>query len=342
MKQATYLQFAFAENGDKEAVSITPDPQGKVSIQNGYTTPYSNDPSAGGLYIDRPTFNWIINYFTKELLAIQLNGINEVNQTILSTNGYPKGSRCVVWINIQTLQLDPNGSTNSMCITVPVVSLIDNNKTNPYDQGALLGNWWLDDGALIGEVKSMQVNLSNAPAGYIDLAPNDANPDYVKQNYPRIQTILGDSATSTWGYFKSTSATNFTILNPRGRFPRVYSNGSTIDNGRVFTDFQGDAIRNITGGWDGEVYNGGTPGNVTTRYSWRDDAHLAGGNFTQDYWGSFKKGNKKTNVDLYPNSVSYRECYGWQLDASLVVPTTDPSTGENRPYNFNQKLYIKV
>lgn len=338
MKQSKFIKYAFAENGDVESIDTDASSQGKVSIVEGYTQAYEKDAQAGGEYIRRRNFNYILNYFTKEILALQLNGVNEVNSAILTGGGYPKGGRCIVWQNVQTGALDRNGSTNPLCKSVEVVSMKDNNNTDPYLERALFGDWFLDDGGIIGEIKVVQVNLSAPPAGYLDLAPDSANPDYVKSQYPRIQAILGDSANSTWGFFQSTSATNFTIINPRGRFARVWSNGSTIDNGRAFTDLQGDAIRNIKGGWDGELYRDGQ-----TRYSWRfNKGEVSGGEWSQDYWGAFTKGRVASSIDLYPASVSFSPSYGWAFDASNVVPTTDPQNGENRPYNFNQKMYIKV
>lgn len=338
MKESRFVQRAFAETGNKSPVNVERDPQGEVSIADGYTPPYSNDPSAGGLYIQREPFNWILNYFTEQLKVLQINGLNALDNTILTTIGYPKGARCAVWLDIKTGQLNLNGENDPLCITIPVVSMKDNNMTNPYDSGALFSDWWIDDGFQIGEVKIMQVNLALPPSGYLDLAPNQASPSYLKETYPRIKAILGDSEASAWGFFKSISSTNFTILNPRGRFPRAFSNGSTIDSGRVFAEFQSDAIRNIKGGWDGELYRDGQ-----TRYSWRfNKGEVSGGEWSQDYWGAFTKGRVASSIDLYPASVSFSPSYGWAFDASNVVPTTDPQNGENRPYNFNQKMYIKV
>lgn len=93
---------------------------------------------------------------------------------------------------------------------------------------------------------------------------------------------------------------------------------------------QSPQLPNIRGGWDGEVYNGGTAGRVTTRYSWRDDEHMTGGHFRQDYWGAFKRGRVACGVDLYPNSTQYRACYGWQIDAKAFNPIYSDA-GDTRP-----------
>lgn len=329
MKQSKFIKYAFAENGDVEGIDTDASPQGKVSIVEGYTQAYEKDAQAGGEYIRRRNFNYILNYFTKEILALQLNGVNEVNSAILTGGGYPKGGRCIVWQNVQTGALDRNGSTNPLCKSVEVVSMKDNNNTDPYLERALFGDWFLDDGGIIGEIKIVQVNLSAPPAGYLDLAPDSANPDYVKSQYPRIQAILGDSANSTWGFFQSTSATNFTIINPRGRFARVWSNGSTIDNGRAFTDLQGDAIRNIKGGY--------RSGYSATRH---DYGGVASGDNVA--YGAFTFGDNSQigSENSFTNKDSARVQF--KMDFSRVVPTTDTQNGENRPYNFNQKMYIKV
>lgn len=335
MRIATFLKYAFAEQGDKTQIPVEADPQQGVSINQGYTPPYSNDPSAGGLYILREPFNWIMNFFTKEIQTLQINGINLLDQTILTTIGYPKGSRCVVWLNIQTCQLDRNGADNPLCITAEIVSMKDNNKTDPYSENALFSDWWLDDGFQIGEVRTFQVNLPKAPDGYLDLAPNQASPSYVKDQYPRIKAILEAQNSGKWGFFANLAdtPTNFTIINPRGRFPRVWSNGSSIDNGRVFATLQSDAIRNIEGqfGSYGRTNSGLSNGGNHSTYgsiAWRATGAIT--DLNGRHQGS-------SGSSVYSSAGVY-----FRFNASQVVPTTDTNQGENRPYNFNQKLYIKV
>lgn len=330
MKQSEFLKYAFAESGEKTSIEIETDPTGKVSIQSGYGSPYSDDPSAGGKYIERGDFNWILNYFTKEIQALQLNGINELNNEILTTVGYPKGARCAVWINIKTAKLSRNGASDPLCITIPIVSMKDNNKTDPYTSDtALFTDWWLDDGLQIGAIKTFQVNLSAPPSGYLDLAPSSSSPSYVKSQYPRIQQILGSSSSSTWGYFRSSSATNFTIINPRGRFPRVWSNGSSIDSGRQFDTLQDDAIRNIKS----------SPYDLYTAvpYENQNTAETTGiPSGDRAFQGCFVL-DKSKRRPVTSGTVT-GQTYGIGFDASRVAPTAN----ENRPYNFNQKMYIKV
>lgn len=330
MKESNFIKYPFADQGNKTPVEVDRDPNGRVSIRDGYTPAYSNDPQAGGLYINREPFNWIMNYFTKELQALQINGINLLDNSLLTSIGYPKGARCVVWLNIKTSKLDINGANDPLCISAQVVSMKDNNQTSPYNSEALFGDWWLDDGFNIGEVRTFQVNLPTAPDGYLDLAPDEANPSYVKEIYPRIKSILGDDANSKWGFFKSTSATNFTITNPRGRFARVFSNGSSIDSGRVFDSLQSDAIRNLFAGFQSDE------GYTRNDYGGRaNGANIAYGCF------SFGDGTQYGDKDSFKQKFSGARVQ-FKMDTSLQVPTTDTETGENRPYNFNQKLYIKV
>lgn len=328
MKESRFVKYAFAENGNKSPIDIERSPQGEVSIRDGYTPPYSNDPSAGGLYILREQFNFLMNYFTEQLKVLQINGLNLLDNTILTTIGYPMGARCSVWVNLSTGQLDLNGEGNPLCITMPIVSMKDNNQTNPYDTNALFKDWWLEDGAIFGEVKVLQANLSTPPDGYLDLAPNEASPSYLKESFPRVKKVLDASTLGRWGFFQSTSDTNFTIINPRGRFPRVWSNGGSIDSGRIFSDLQGDAIRNITG-----AYQSGW-GNTRNDYggSARDNRYAFG---AFSFGDGSQKGNE-SNIKTNPPEITFR------FDASKVVPTTDTQNGENRPYNFNQKMYIKV
>lgn len=104
---------------------------------------------------------------------------------------------------------------------------------------------------------------------------------------------------------------------------------------------QSPQLPNIRGGWDGEVYNGGTAGRVTTRYSWRDDEHMTGGRFRQDYWGAFKRGRVACGVDLYPNSTQYRACYGWQIDAKAFNPIYSDA-GDTRPKTLATILTLQA
>lgn len=100
-------------------------------------------------------------------------------------------------------------------------------------------------------------------------------------------------------------------------------------------------LPNIKGGWDGERYNGGKPGQATVRYAWRDDEDLPGGNFAQDYWGAFKRGRIKSTVDLYPNSTDYRACYGFQFDASLANSVYS-DLGDTRPKSLVSILTVQA
>lgn len=100
-------------------------------------------------------------------------------------------------------------------------------------------------------------------------------------------------------------------------------------------------LPNIKGGWDGERYNGGSPGQATVRYAWRDDEDLPGGQFAQDYWGAFKRGRIQTAVDLWTSSTNYRACYGFQIDASNYNSIYSDQ-GDTRPKSLISVLMVQV
>lgn len=311
MQTSNFIKYPFATAGDKTEISEATSSSGEVSLQQGYTTSYSTDPQAGGKYIERAPFNYILNYYTSEIQTLQINGINEVSNTILTTTGYPKGARCVVWVDVSTGKLNRNGSSSSLCITMPVISMVDSNTTDPYSSGALNTKWFLDDGMQVGQIKVCQTN-AGVPDGYLDLAPDNTTPSYNKADYTRINELLGTSASSTFHYFQSTSTTTFTIINPRGRFPRVWSNGSTIDSGRTFTTLQAEALPNITGylGWSSSPQSGSSTSCLTRIYG-------NGGAFG----GS---GNSGVSFSASNSSSVYQ------------------SGAQVTPYNFCQKMYIKI
>jgi hypothetical protein len=96
----------------------------------------------------------------------------------------------------------------------------------------------------------------------------------------------------------------FTLYDLRGRFPRAWSNGSTVDSGRGFGTAQGDAIRDITGFFDAIRY---APTNVMG--------------------GSFNLSFQQSNMSM-PGGSSFGTG-NIDFSASRVVPTA----AENRPTN---------
>lgn len=262
-------------------------------------------------------FNYILNTYTQEIQTLQINGLNEIDNTILSTNGYPKGARCVVWINLSNGKLQRNGSTSALCATIPIVSMIDNNKTDPYSLGALNGAWWVDDGLQIGQVKVLQTN-SGTPDGYLDMNSNNEYQTYNKSDYPRIAELLGTSNNSTFFWFYSTSNTQFSIINVRGRYPRAWSNGSSIDSGRQFTTLQGESLPNVSGfiQWGGSAGGNDMGGAFSWGYQYNNNSNFSDGN------NSFT--STKINFSLSNNNATYQD------------------NAQVNPYNFCQKYFIKI
>lgn len=60
-------------------------------------------------------------------------------------------------------------------------------------------------------------------------------------------------ATATGSFSSGDGSTTFRLPDARGEFPRFFSDGSTVDSGRVLGSNQGDAIRNITGSFTGST-----------------------------------------------------------------------------------------
>lgn len=310
------FKYSFAQNGDKKDIPVEPSQEGFVSISEGYPSDYQKDPLAGGKYVERDAFNGVLNVVTEPIKVFQNNGFPRLyDPNITNDTGYQRGASCGVWIDIVTGLVNPNANDWN-CVLIRAVSLIDDNKISPYDIGAFNGFWWIDDGTLVGEVRSFQKVLQSPPTGYLPLCPADDNPNYLLSDYPRIQQLLLSGKIGTGDdYFKKVDDTHFTILNPRGRFPREWSNGSTIDNGRIFATLQGDAIRNLTG-------SVGLYGHE----------NLSTGSGVIQGVKVENSGSRGGNDGLYTINI----------DTSKQVPTTDTITGENRPYNYNRFSFIKI
>ena len=131
------------------------------------------------------------------------------------------------------------------------------------------------------------------------------NREHQRSHYPRLvaecpQFIQAGSNPST-----------FKLIDLRGYFLRTLDNGKGVDTGRGFGSQQGDAIRNIKGGfgfWDGTI---------------NPDEHL----FYREPVGESKRG--KSGSWVGQDRIGF--------DASRVVPTAS----ENRPKNYALPLYIK-
>jgi len=117
-------------------------------------------------------------------------------------------------------------------------------------------------------------------------------------------------------------STTFRIPDLRGLFVRGWSNGATVDNGRLFGTLQGDAIRNITG----EI--GYEPDSNYNALFVQDNVPSTGAFNTVE--GEY---TSQVANGTYTSPVTGK----LEFDASRTVPTAD----ENRPINMALMYCIK-
>ena len=136
------------------------------------------------------------------------------------------------------------------------------------------------------------------PSSIPGALPVRADVSYQQSNYPDVVQRLGLSGSGT-----------FTLIESRGEFLRVLDNGRGVDANRAPQSAQGDAIRNILGGIDGDV-----------------GFKTASGAFTLT---NVSRGIVTNEVPAY---------HGVNFDASLSVPTAN----ENRPRNVAFPLWMTI
>ena len=308
---APFFKYAFAQSGDKTTIPQDQDPQGRVSYQQGFGGAYSKDPVADGYYILRDNFNQLMFDTTNAIRQLQINGGNLWSAEIAANGGYPAGAVVLVKMQMNGV-VDSGGSfTQNLNYYQPVVSMKDANTDEPTTSN-LLKSWWaLDGNPLFGII----TRLSNAgltaqtPSGYLEIGGANPSTRYNFSDYPRIQRAL----TSGYGseYFRNNGDNTFSIVDLRGRFPRLWSNGGSIDSGRAFNTLQGDAIRD---------FNITQNGNNIGFFTGGNEGLTRGNNF----------------------HVGYYSVYGKPSLSPTGVPTTSGANAENRPYNFNIRMFIKV
>ena len=308
---APFFKYAFAQSGDKTTIPQDQDPQGRVSYQQGFGGAYSKDPAADGYYILRDNFNQLMFDTTNAIRQLQINGGNLWSAEITANGGYPAGAVVLVKMQMNGV-VDSGGSfTQNLHYYQPVVSMKDANKDEPTTTN-LFKSWWaLDGNPLFGVI----TRLSNAgltaqtPSGYLEIGGANPSTKYNFSDYPRIQRAL----TSGYGseYFKNNGDNTFSIVDLRGRFFRIWSNGGDIDSGRAFNTLQGDAIR---------------------------DFNITGDGNSNPFIGPF-------GID-YQVASAYHYIFGqisvYGKPSLAGVPTTSGANAENRPYNFNIRMFIKV
>ena len=314
ISNAPFFKYAFAQSGDKTTIPQAQDPQGRVSYQQGFGGAYSKDPAADGYPILRDNVNQLMFDITNAIRQLQINGGNLWSAEIAANGGYPAGAVVLVKMQMNGV-VDSGGSfTQNLSYYQPVVSMKDANTDEPTTLN-LLKSWWaLDGNPLFGVI----TRLSNAgltaqtPSGYLEIGGANPSTKYNFSDYPRIQRAL----TSGYGseYFINNGDNTFSIVDLRGRFPRLWSNGGSIDSGRAFNALQGDAIRELRGTFTGSWQN------------W---------NFSLE--GAFV--NKKR---FYGNNIPTYDVGRGNSSFSLYFSDTLPVSNEIRPHNFNMRMFIKV
>lgn len=315
ISNAPFFKYAFAQSGDKTTIPQDQDPQGRVSYQQGFGGAYSKDPAADGYYILRDNFNQLMFDTTNAIRQMQINGGNLWSAEIAANGGYPAGAVVLVKMQMNGV-VDSGGSfTQNLNYYQPVVSMKDANTDEPTTLN-LLKSWWVLDGnPLFGVI----TRLSNAgltaqtPSGYLEIGGANPSTRYNFSDYPRIQRAL----TSGYGseYFTNNGDNTFSIVDLRGRFPRLWSNGGSIDSGRAFNTLQGDAIRDF---------------NITSDGATRTFLYSSG-----PFSGNYIAGKGDY-------TMLYNQIYGKPSLSDTGVPTTSGANAENRPYNFNIRMFIKV
>ena len=309
---APFFKYAFAQNGDKTPIPQDQDPKGKVSYEVGFGGIYSRDPLADGDYILRPDFNQLMFDTTNAIRQMQINGANLWRAEVANNGGYPAGA--VVLVKMQMNGVIDSGSdfVQHLNYYQPFISMIEANTDEPLAATAYKSWWALDGNPLFGTI----TRLSNAgltaqtPSGYLEVGGATPNAKYNFSDYPRVKRAIQAGYASE--FFTNNNDDTFSIVDLRGRFFRIWSNGGDIDRTRTFNTLQGDAIRDF---------------NITQDGNNRGFAFPNGPN----YW-------------VAPTSSAFilgvMSIYGKASRAG--VPTTSGANAENRPYNFNIRMFIKV
>ena len=311
---APFFKYAFAQNGDKTPIPQDQDPKGKVSYEVGFGGIYSRDPLADGDYILRPDFNQLMFDTTNAIRQMQINGANLWRAEVANNGGYPAGA--VVLVKMQMNGVIDSGSdfVQHLNYYQPFISMIEANTDEPLAATAYKSWWALDGNPLFGTI----TRLSNAgltaqtPSGYLEIGGATPNAKYNFNDYPRVKRAIQAGYASE--FFTNNNDDTFSIVDLRGRFFRIWSNGGDIDSARTFNTLQGDAIRDF---------------NITQDGNNRDLTYPHGPN----YW-------------VAPTSSAFilgtMLIHGKPSLSNTGVPTTSGANAENRPYNFNIRMFIKV
>lgn len=167
--------------------------------------------------------------------------------------------------------------------------------------------------------KNIQSKLQVLPAGIVSYFASSAPPPqgWLLCNGALISRTIYSDLFNAIGvtYGSGDGSTTFGIPDLRGEFLRGLDNGRGIDVDRTLGSVQGDAIRNLTGGFWTYTYIDGWPTGVFKSYEIHKQQAT---------------GNNIPGGDRYVHA-------GLAFDASLQVPTAN----ENRPRNVALSIYIK-
>ena len=136
------------------------------------------------------------------------------------------------------------------------------------------------------------------PASLPYALPVRADVNWNQADFPDVVERLGLSGTGT-----------FTLVEARGEGIRVLDNGRGIDTGRVLRSAQGDAGRNLTGGFTTHV-----PGNHSV---YRTGAIQSGATTATSTTTS------PANYSTAPGTQAEPDRFGYILNASLQWPTAN-------------------
>lgn len=224
----------FAANGNITVIPNTNDPStGRASLQAGFPPITQQPPSLGGIAPTRTDFNGILYMLSAFAFFAQSGGIFEYNQTL--DYGTPA---IIFYDNDFWVCIAENGVNKPSGVQIPADGSI-------YWQTlkSFLGSGG-SGGNPVGTI--IMFYGTTVPDGYLNCNGSSFNPS----TYPELAALLGGSVTPDL----------------RGYFLRGYDPNAVRDpdGNRPIGTEQGDAIREITGGFQIEDDN---TSNAVTRFA---------------------------------------------------------------------------
>lgn len=359
----------FANKGHKTPISMEDlGSEGAISWEQGFTSPYSKPPEAGGKYVLREEMNQILYLITKKQIDLE-KGLNSpvLYDPGIAAKGYPIGARVYAYYNPYTCSittdLQSTGEESIKYRLLNFINLKNNNTDSPLVLENLFKTWIIDDGEDVGNIKISIINPYNqafgAPPGYLDLGDVDENSKrkrYKIEDYPRVKDILNSNK---FPYIKKDSSDPnlFYIEDLRGCFARMYSNGNTRrDPLRAFDNIQEDAGRKLEGEvmivdsstFDSTIRNNNPEVDCMHNLScWYVPTVPGKRSFMQTVMHSTVKAASISGSSTYSRGI-----YSTGIDDNLKplignrlrFDTSEVwgNSKEFRPHNFNVKMYLKL